>query len=98
MAFLSDRAKQRRSFVGGLLLLARVGFIIAIASGRPGAKYAGVFIAASGIFLSAHYLTYLVSIQPFLALFPGWRTILQAAITARREWQFKCTILIKSNI
>ena len=49
MAFLSDRAQKRGPFVGGLLLLALVGFIIAIASDKPGAKYAGVFIAASGI-------------------------------------------------
>ena len=50
---LSDRAKQRGTFVGGLLLLALVGFVIAIASEKPGAKYAGIFIAASGIFLPA---------------------------------------------
>jgi len=48
MAVLSDRAQQRGYFVGGLLLLALVGFIIAIATDHPGAKYAGVFIAASG--------------------------------------------------
>lgn len=54
MAFLSDRAKQRGSFVGGLLFLALIGFIIAIASDKPGLKYAGVFIAASGIALITH--------------------------------------------
>jgi len=50
MAFLSDRAKQRGVFVFGLMVLALVGFIIAMTSDKPGAKYAGIFIAASGIY------------------------------------------------
>jgi hypothetical protein len=69
MAFLSDRAQKRGPFVGGLLLLALVGFIIAIASDKPGAKYAGVFIAASGIPL--HISTY----PRYIACLPRCRIV-----------------------
>jgi len=48
MAYLSDRAQRRGVFIFGLLSLALVGFIIAMTAKQPGAKYAGVFIAASG--------------------------------------------------
>jgi len=48
MAYLSDRAQRRGVFIFGLLSLALVGFIIAMTAKEPGAKYAGVFIAASG--------------------------------------------------
>jgi hypothetical protein len=48
MAYLSDRAQRRGVFILGLLMLALVGFIIAMTAEQPGAKYAGVFIAASG--------------------------------------------------
>jgi hypothetical protein len=90
MAFLSDRAQQRGSFVGCLLLLALVGFIIAIASDKPGAKYAGIFIAASGTFIPELNIMAQVFIQPFLASFPGWRTTSQEVINAQPEWQSKC--------
>jgi hypothetical protein len=68
MAYLSDRAHRRGVFVFGLLSLALVGFIIAMTAEQAGAKYAGVFIAASGS--TAPILTYLC-----LGIYPGFPNV-----------------------
>ena len=90
MAYLSDRAERRGVFIFGLLLLALVGFIIAMTAKQPGAKYAGVFIAASGTCCLDSEAYEKVSIRDSPMWSPGWQTMLLETINALPAWQCNC--------
>ena len=46
--YASDRARRRGTFVIGFQLLAILGFVLLITTGKPHVQYAGTFLAASG--------------------------------------------------
>ncbi|KAI0515276.1 major facilitator superfamily domain-containing protein [Xylaria bambusicola] len=50
VAYFSDRVGKRSPFVIGCLIVILVGYILCISTGTPGVVYAGVFIAAAGIY------------------------------------------------
>lgn len=50
VAWTSDRVGKRSPFVIGFLCLMALGFIMCIASSNPNVVYAGVFLAACGIY------------------------------------------------
>ncbi|KAI0428811.1 major facilitator superfamily domain-containing protein [Xylaria sp. FL1042] len=50
VAYFSDRVGKRGPFVIACLCVILVGFILCISTGTPGVVYAGVFIAAAGIY------------------------------------------------
>ncbi|KAK5624628.1 hypothetical protein RRF57_000344 [Xylaria bambusicola] len=50
VAYFSDRVGKRSPFVVGCLIVILVGYILCISTGTPGVVYAGVFIAAAGIY------------------------------------------------
>ncbi|KAI1369227.1 major facilitator superfamily domain-containing protein [Xylaria arbuscula] len=50
VAYISDRMGKRSPFVVGCLCVILVGYILCISTGTPGVVYAGVFIAAAGIY------------------------------------------------
>ncbi|KIW09425.1 uncharacterized protein PV09_00311 [Verruconis gallopava] len=49
-AWLSDRVGKRTIFIIPLQFVILVGFIMCISSGKPGIVYAGIFIAAAGVY------------------------------------------------
>ncbi|KAI0102926.1 major facilitator superfamily domain-containing protein [Nemania sp. FL0031] len=52
VAYFSDRVGKRSPFVVTCMLAILVGYILCISTGTPGVVYAGVFIAAAGIYSS----------------------------------------------
>ncbi|KAI2635930.1 major facilitator superfamily domain-containing protein [Xylaria nigripes] len=50
VAYFSDRVGRRSPFVVGCMMVIVVGFILCISTSNPGVVYAGVFIAAAGIY------------------------------------------------
>ncbi|KAI0160235.1 MFS general substrate transporter [Xylariaceae sp. FL1272] len=50
VAYFSDRVGKRGPFVIGCMLVIIVGYALCLSTGRPGVIYAGVFIAAAGIY------------------------------------------------
>lgn len=52
VAWTSDRVGKRSPFIIGFLFLMATGFIMCISSSNPHVVYAGVFLAACGIYPS----------------------------------------------
>lgn len=50
IAYLSDKHGIRTMFIIPLQFVILVGFIMCISSGKPGVVYAGIFIAAAGVY------------------------------------------------
>ncbi|KAI1259316.1 MFS general substrate transporter [Xylariaceae sp. FL1019] len=50
VAYFSDRVGKRGPFVIGCMLVIIVGYALCLSTDRPGVIYAGVFIAAAGIY------------------------------------------------
>jgi hypothetical protein len=50
VSFLSDKIKMRGPLIATGALVAAIGYIMQIASHRPGVKYAGTFFVAAGAF------------------------------------------------
>jgi hypothetical protein len=87
----SDRAQRRGVFVFGLLLIALVGFIIAMTAEQPGAKHAGVVIAASGSIArqAKTILLGIYNIRGFPMWLPGLPTTLPEIISEPPVWLCK---------
>ncbi|KAE9968333.1 hypothetical protein EG327_011106 [Venturia inaequalis] len=49
-AWLSDRAGKRTPFILPMMFVILVGYIMCISSSKPGVVYAGIFIAAAGVY------------------------------------------------
>ncbi|KAI3337566.1 MFS general substrate transporter [Xylariaceae sp. AK1471] len=50
VAYLSDRVGKRSPFIITGMLFILVGYILCISTGKPGVVYAGVFLAAAGLY------------------------------------------------
>jgi MFS family permease len=50
VAWLSDRMGKRTIFIIPFQIVILVGFIMCISSAKPGVIYAGIFIAAAGVY------------------------------------------------
>ena len=50
VAYISDKYGKRSPFILVCLCIMAVGFIMCLASGKPGVIYAGVFIAACALY------------------------------------------------
>ncbi|KAG5929309.1 hypothetical protein E4U42_006290, partial [Claviceps africana] len=49
-SFFADRTRQRGFFIMGLALIGATGYIMLAVGGTTGIRYAGVFLAAAGVF------------------------------------------------